>query len=90
MTTFTNVNQSVALNNNILALNLMGNLQIYQNPSQTNGVGVPFPVFFPAVICIPDPNPYWGAAGAITHKGVKWTGPNGGKPLGSLCGLFVI
>ncbi|MCJ1439055.1 hypothetical protein MMC27_008446 [Xylographa pallens] len=75
MTTFLNVNQSVALNNNILAMNLMGNPPIYRNPSQTNGVGAAFP----AVICIPDPYPYWGAAGAIANVGVIWRGPDGGQ-----------
>ena len=90
MTTFANVNQSVALNNNILAMNLMGNPPIYQNPSQTNGVGAAFPVTFPAVICIPHPWPYYGAAGAIANVGVIWKGPNGGKSLGSLSDLLVI
>jgi hypothetical protein len=67
-------------------MNLMLNPPIYSNPGQTNGVIAAFP----AVICIPDPNPYWGAAGAIANVGVIWRGPVAGKPLGALFHLSVI
>ncbi|CVL09052.1 uncharacterized protein FMAN_15404 [Fusarium mangiferae] len=76
MTTFVNVNQSVALNNNVAALLLIYNPPAYANPSQTNGVNT---TAFPGVLCLPDINPYLGAVGYIANVGVIWRGPVNGQ-----------
>ncbi|KAF5690082.1 hypothetical protein FCIRC_1037 [Fusarium circinatum] len=76
MTTFTNVNQSVALNNNVAGLFLIFNPPPYGNPGQTNGVNTGV---FPGVLCLPDVNPYLGAGGNIANVGVIWRGPFNGQ-----------
>ncbi|ETS74004.1 hypothetical protein PFICI_13870 [Pestalotiopsis fici W106-1] len=73
MTTFQNVTQQVNLNNAVIAIALWNSGYVTGNPGVQTGINATFP----AVILIPNPNPYWGAGGVIANRRVGWSGPVG-------------